>query len=96
MYALFKTIDLILNFYLFVLIGAAIFSWLYAFNIVNPHNGFVRAVGQFFYALTEPVLRPIRRILPNFGTIDISPMVVFLIIFFIQNFMWSTLAPYFA
>jgi len=93
MYSLFKTIDLVLNFYLFVLIGAAVFSWLYAFHIVNPHNAVVRTIGRFFYAMTEPLLRPIRRILPNFGSVDISPLVVFLIIFFIQNFMWSTLYP---
>lgn len=96
MYALFKTIDLALNFYLFVLIGAAIFSWLYAFHIVNPNNGVVRTIGHFFYALTEPILRPIRRILPNFGAIDISPLVVLLVIFFLQNFMWNTLYPLFA
>jgi len=93
MYSLFKTIDLVLNFYLFVLIGAAVFSWLYAFHIVNPHNAVVRTISHFFYAMTEPLLRPIRRILPNFGSVDISPLVVFLIIFFIQNFMWSTLYP---
>jgi len=93
MFALFKTIDLILNLYLFVLIGSAVFSWLYAFNIVNPQSAFVRAIAQFFYAATEPVLRPIRRIIPNLGAIDISPMVVFLIIYFLQNLLWTTLYP---
>lgn len=95
MFALFKTIDLVLNFYLFVLAGSAIFSWLYSFHIVNPKSAFVHTIGHFFYVMTEPVLRPIRRILPNFGAIDISPLVVFLVIFFIQNFMWTTIYPLF-
>lgn len=95
MIALFNTIDLILNAYLFVLIGAAVFSWLYAFHIVNPHSNLVRSIGQFFYSMTEPILRPIRRILPNFGSIDISPLIVFLIIYFLQNFMRHSLYPRF-
>jgi len=96
MYALFKIIDRILDLYLLVLVGSAIFSWLYAFNIVNPQSAFIRAIAQFFYAATEPVLRPIRRILPNFGSIDISPMVVFLIIMLLQNILWTVIYPAFA
>ena len=87
MLALFQTIDLALNLYTWVLIGSAIFSWLYAFNVINSRNQFVNAIGSFLFNVTEPVLRPIRRVLPNLGGIDISPIIVLLIIFFIRNLM---------
>ena len=96
MLALFQTIDLALNLYTWVLIASAIFSWLYAFNVINSRNQFVNAIGSFLFNVTEPVLRPIRRILPNLGGIDISPIIVLLIIFFIRSFMWNTLYPMFA
>src|SRR5688500_18992145 len=89
MLALFQTIDLALNLYTWVLIGSAIFSWLYAFNVINSRNQFVNAIGSFLFNVTEPVLRPIRRVLPNLGGIDISPIIVLLIIFFIRSFMWN-------
>ncbi|WP_273754549.1 YggT family protein [Bartonella sp. MM73XJBT.G] len=87
-YALLQTLDLIFNLYIYILIASVIFSWLYVFNIINPRNRFVVLVGNFLYRLTNPILNPIRRILPNLGTIDISPIVVFVIIYFIRNFMW--------
>ncbi|MBW9072608.1 MULTISPECIES: YggT family protein [Agrobacterium] len=93
MLALFQTIDLALNLYTWVLIASAIFSWLYAFNVINSRNQFVNAIGSFLFNVTEPVLRPIRRILPNLGGIDISPIIVLLLIFFIRSFMWNTLYP---
>lgn len=93
MLALFQTIDLALNLYTWVLIASAIFSWLYAFNVINSGNRFVSSIGMFLYNVTEPVLRPLRRILPNLGGIDISPIIVLLIIFFIRSFMWNTLYP---
>lgn len=93
MLALFQTIDLALNLYTWVLIASAIFSWLYAFNVINSRNQFVNAIGSFLFNVTEPVLRPIRRILPNLGGIDISPIILLLIIFFIRSFMWNTLYP---
>ena len=96
MLALFQTIDLALNLYTWVLIGSAIFSWLYAFNVINSRNQFVNAIGSFLFNVTEPVLRPIRRVLPNLGGIDISPIIVLLILFFIRSFMWNTLYPMFA
>ena len=96
MLALFQTIDLALNLYTWVLIASAIFSWLYAFNVINSRNQFVNAIGSFLVNVTEPVLRPIRRVLPNLGGIDISPIIVLLIIFFIRSFMWNTLYPMFA
>jgi len=96
MYALFSTLDLALQIYIYILIASAIFSWLYAFNIVNPHNPIVRMISSFLYQATEPVLRPVRRILPNLGAIDISPVFVFLMIYFIRSFMWGTIFPLFS
>jgi YggT family protein len=93
MLALFQTIDLALNLYTWVLIISAIFSWLYAFNVINSSNQFVSAIGSFLYNVTEPALRPIRRVLPNLGGIDISPIILLLIIFFIRSLMWNTIYP---
>lgn len=90
MYALFQTIDLALSIFTWILIGSAIFSWLYAFNVINSSNRFVASLGQFFYNVTEPVLRPIRRFMPDLGGIDISPIVVLLIIFFLRSFLWNS------
>lgn len=95
MLALFRTIDLALNLYTWVLIASAIFSWLYAFNVINSSNRFVSSIGMFLFNVTEPVLRPLRRILPNLGGIDISPIVVLLLIFFIRSLMWTSIAPLF-
>ena len=93
MYALFQTIDLALSIFTWILIGSAIFSWLFAFNVINSSNRFVATLGQFFYNVTEPVLRPIRRFMPDLGGIDISPIVVLLIIFFLRSFLWNTIFP---
>lgn len=95
MLALFQTIDLALNLYTWVLIASAIFSWLFAFNVINSSNSFVNAIGSFLYNVTEPALRPIRRILPNLGGIDISPIILLLLIFFIRSLMWNTIYPMF-
>jgi YggT family protein len=67
-------------------------SWLIVFNVVNPSNQFVHMIGEFLYRVTEPVLRPIRNMLPNLGGIDISPIVVILIIIFIQEVILPNLA----
>ncbi len=93
MYALFQTIDLALNIYIWFVIGSAIFSWLYAFNVVNTNNRFVVMIGEFLYKVTEPALRPIRRILPDLGGIDISPIVLLLLIYFIRLFLWNSIYP---
>ncbi len=95
MLALIKTIDLALNLYWWIIIASAIFSWLYAFNVVNPRNQFVGSVGNMLFRLTEPALRPIRRYMPDLGGIDISPIVLLLIIYFIRELLWSTVAPLF-
>ena len=88
MRAILDVILLVLQIYTWIVIATVIFSWLYAFGVINPRNQFVSAVGQFLFNVTEPVLRPIRRvisrILPNLGPIDISPIVLFLLIYFIR------------
>ncbi|SCB60305.1 YggT family protein [Rhizobium aethiopicum] len=95
MYALLATIDLALQIYIWILVGSAIFSWLYAFNVINSHNQFVNQIGTFLYNITEPALRPIRRFLPNLGGIDISPIILLLIIFFIRMLLATSVAPIF-
>ena len=67
------------------MIASAILSWLIAFNVVNTRNQFVSAVAEFLYRITEPVLAPIRRVLPSMGGLDLSPIVLILIIMFIQR-----------
>ena len=84
MVELFNFISLLLTLYIYILVAAAVMSWLIAFNVVNPRNQFVAMVGEFLYRVTEPVLRPIRNRLPNMGGIDISPLIVIVIIWFIQ------------
>jgi len=88
-------ISRVLGLYVYVIIASAIFSWLYAFNIVNTRNQFIGMVGQFLYAVTEPVLRPIRRILPATSGIDLSPLVLILGIWFIQSVIITNLARMF-
>ncbi|TIU11856.1 MAG: YggT family protein [Mesorhizobium sp.] len=90
MIALIQTIVMALDIYWWIIIASAIFSWLYAFNVVNSRNQFVGTVGNMLYRLTEPALRPIRRYMPDLGGIDISPIILLLIIFFIRQFLITT------
>ncbi|MBV6489601.1 MAG: YggT family protein [Pseudorhodoplanes sp.] len=85
-------ISYLLTLYIYILIAAAILSWLVAFNVVNPYNQFVRMLSEFLYRITEPVLAPIRALLPNLGGIDISPVIVILIIIFIQSVVIPNIA----
>jgi YggT family protein len=84
MRALFLVIDLALQLYMWLIIAAAILSWLVAFNVVNTRNPVVAGIGEFLYRITEPALRPIRNMLPNLGGIDISPVILILIIIFLR------------
>jgi YggT family protein len=84
MQALFLVIDLALHLYIWLLIAAAVLSWLVAFSVVNVRNPVVAAIGDFLYRITEPALRPIRRRMPDLGGIDISPVILILIIIFIR------------
>ena len=95
MTALFTVILIALQLYVYVVIASAIFSWLFAFNIVNPRNQIIGMIGQVLYNLTEPVLRPIRRFMPDLGGVDISPVVLLLGIIFIQMIIQNNLMPLF-
>jgi YggT family protein len=77
-------VDNILQIYAWIIIAAAIMSWLVAFGVVNVRNQFIRVVVDLLYRLTEPVLRPIRRMLPNLGGVDISSIVVLLAIYVLR------------
>jgi YggT family protein len=85
MRALLDVILLALQIYVWIIIASAIFSWLFAFNVVNPRNQFVATIGNALYQLTEPALRPIRRYVPIFGGLDISPIILILLIFLLQR-----------
>jgi len=93
MLALIQTIILALDIYWWLLILSAVFSWLYAFNVINSRNRFVNMIGEFLYKVTEPALRPIRRFLPDLGGIDISPIILLLIIFFVRQLILTSIAP---
>ena len=80
-------LDIILGFYQWVVLIAVIMSWLTAFNVINERNNFVRTVLTVLYKLTEPVFRPIRRILHNLGGLDLSPLVVLLAIFWLRAYV---------
>ncbi len=81
-------IDTLITLYIWILIAAAVLSWLVAFNVVNPRNDFVRNVGTFLYNITEPALRPIRNMLPNLGGIDISPIILIILLLFLRQLIF--------
>jgi YggT family protein len=84
---LFNLIIAALRIYVWCLILSVVLSWLVAFNVINTSNRFVYMVGDFLYRITEPVLRRIRRFLPNLGGVDLSPIVLILLIFFVQEIL---------
>lgn len=92
MLPLLQIIDLLLSVLMWIIIIQAILSWLVAFNVINTYNDFVR---QLLYALdriTEPLYRPVRKIMPDFGALDLSPMVVLLIIYILRNILLPSVA----
>ena len=93
MIAIFYLVLQILKIYSYVVIANVIISWLIAFNILNTSNRFVYSVLDFTYRLTEPILNKIRRFLPNLGTFDISPIILLLLIWFIEMCMKLYIAP---
>lgn len=86
-------IDKVIDIYTWVVIASAIASWLVAFGVINVRNAFVRMLVDVLYRLTEPALRPIRRIMPNLGGVDISPVVLLLLLFFIRSLLWEYVWP---
>jgi YggT family protein len=95
MLELLRFISYLLTLYVYILIAMAVLSWLIAFNVVNIRHPVVDTIGKLLYRLTEPVLAPIRNRLPSLGGIDVSPVVVILIIFFIQSVVIPNIAKAF-
>ena len=93
MIAIFYLILQILKIYSYVVIANVIISWLVAFNVLNTSNRFVYSVLDFTYRLTDPILNKIRRFLPNLGAFDISPIILLLLIWFIEMCMKLYIAP---
>ena len=93
MQSVLDVVDLALNLYTWIVIASAIISWLVAFNVINTGNDVVRMVWDFLFRVTEPALKPIRRIMPNLGGIDLSPIILLLAIFFVQSVIARYLRP---
>lgn len=93
MQSVLDVVDFALSLYTWIVIASAIISWLVAFNVVNARNDVVRMVSDFLYRVTEPALRPIRKIMPNLGGIDVSPIILLLGIFFLQRIITRYLRP---
>lgn len=85
MRAILDVFMVVLEIYTWLIIASAILSWLVAFNVMNVRNDFVRGIWTFLERVTEPALRPIRSIMPNLGGVDVSPVILLLIIFFLQR-----------
>jgi len=91
-YALLNLIGTVITIYIWLLIAQAVLSWLLAFGVVNRYNRVVTAVGDFLWRITEPLLRPIRSVLPDLGGIDISPVILILLLYFLRDLMFEYLA----
>ena len=89
---LYTLLNSVLELYIWVVIAAVIMSWLLAFNVVNYHNNIVRSVVRILDALTEPVFRAVRKILPPLGGLDLSPLVVFFVVWILQVFVLPRIA----
>ena len=93
MKSIFILLDNLITIYLWILIINAILSWLVAFNILNTQNRFVFAVLDVTYKMTDPALNKIRRFIPTFGSIDISPVILILFLMFLRNIIFEIFAP---
>jgi len=93
MKSIFILLDSIITIYIWIVIINAILSWLVAFNILNTQNRFVFSVLDTTYKLTDPALNKIRRFLPTFGSVDLSPIVLILFLMFIRNLVFEIFAP---
>jgi len=93
MKSIFILLDSVITIYIWIVIINAVLSWLVAFNILNTQNRFVFSVLDATYKLTDPALNKIRRFLPTFGSIDLSPVVLILFLMFIRNLVFEIFAP---
>ena len=91
-YALLNLISMLITIYIWLLIAQAVLSWLLAFGVVNRYNRVVASASDFLWRITEPVLRPIRSVLPDLGGIDISPVILILVLYFLRDLMFEYLA----
>ncbi|MBV8090585.1 MAG: YggT family protein [Alphaproteobacteria bacterium] len=94
MIALLWLINTLIQIYIWLLIAQAVLSWLLAFGVVNRYNRVVATLGDFLWRITDPLLRPIRRVLPDLGGIDISPVILILLLVFVQRLLDYDIAPY--
>lgn len=83
----------LITFYIWLIIAMAILSWLTAFSVVNPRNQFVQMFGRFLEAMTDPVLRPLRRVVPTLGGIDLTPLIVIFALEFLRRVVMWEVAP---
>jgi YggT family protein len=95
MIELLSFISYIIELYTYVIIAGVIMSWLMAFGVINAHNPMVRSIWQALNAVTEPLLAPIRRALPNMGGVDISPIILLLACYFVQSVVLRNIAKAF-
>ena len=93
MKSIFILLDSLITIYLWIIIINAVLSWLVAFNILNTQNRFVFSVLDATYKLTDPALNKIRRFIPTFGSIDISPVILILLLIFLRNLIFEVFAP---
>ena len=93
MKSIFILLDSIITIYLWIIIINAILSWLVAFNILNTQNRFVFSVLDATYKMTDPALNAIRRFIPTFGSIDVSPIILILLLMFLRNLIFEIFAP---
>jgi len=93
MKSIFILLDSVITIYLWIIIINAILSWLVAFNVLNTQNRFVFSVLNVTYKLTDPALNKLRRFIPMFGSIDISPVILILLLMFIRNIIFEVFAP---
>jgi len=90
---LIEVLLILLNFYWWVVIIAVIVSWLIAFNVINTRHQAVAMIVDVLYRITEPVFRPIRNFMPNFGGLDLSPLIVLLIIYVLMRWLQDYILP---
>ena len=93
MKSIFILLDSVITIYLWIIIINAILSWLVAFNVLNTQNRFVSSVLDVTYKLTDPALNKLRRFIPMFGSIDISPVILILLLMFLRNLIFEVFAP---
>ena len=93
MKSIFILLDSVITIYLWIIIINAILSWLVAFNVLNTQNKFVFSVLDVTYKLTDPALNKIRRFIPTFGSIDISPIILILLVMLLRNIIFEIFAP---